>query len=375
MNKKNVVFVTEIKALSNKEATSTHIMSYNLLKGFKDNECKITLIAIYTGDDEQSEEIKKYYASITDRVFCVKSRIGNNLSKYSQLIKMFYYTFLSKKHKKDIPSEIDLNDSILISHNPSIESICLCKYLKNKCSKYVQYWSDPIAISGILPEDLSIKRVAHKVIEKKCLSYADKIIYGTKVLLDAQKTIYKKYANKMDYIDISYIEKNKTTTTKPNNRFLYAGNYYSSIRNIYPLYQAFNDFKLGELTIYGSSDLQLSSTECVKVNGRISLDQLTEIENEYYNIVCVGNVNCLQIPGKIFYDMNKNKNILVVLDGKYKEEIKSYLDSYNRFITCYNTAEAIKEAIQQLEKNKLNNEYALENYSPKMIIKTFFDKI
>ena len=68
---KNIIFVTEIKALSNKEATSTHIMSYNLLKGFHDNNCNVSLIAIYSGEDDQIDEIKKSYSHVANNIICL----------------------------------------------------------------------------------------------------------------------------------------------------------------------------------------------------------------------------------------------------------------------------------------------------------------
>ena len=372
---KNIIFVTEIKALSNKEATSTHIMSYNLLKGFHDNNCNVSLIAIYSGEDDQIDEIKKSYSHVANNIICVKSKLGHNVNKYKQILKMLYLTYFSKGYKKVISGNLNLEDSVLISHNPSIESIFICKYLKSKCVKYIQYWSDPIAISGIYPKNLNYKRVIHKVVENKCLSYADLIIYGTKVLFDAQKEIYKKYQNKMDYINISYTEKSNTQDANKNNNFIYAGNYYSNIRNIKPLYQAFNEEEIGRLVVYGKSDLKLQSTKNVEIHERISPDQLKEIEKEYNNIVCITNINCLQIPGKIFYDMSDKKNILVILDGEYKEEIKSYLDTYKRFITCYNTEEDIKTAILSLKESQFSSEYAIENFSPKQIVKTLLEKI
>ena len=69
-------------------------------------------------------------------------------------------------------------NTILISHSPSAESILLCKEIKKKYSsiKFIEYWSDPIALSGIYPENFNIKRYPLYFIEKHLLKYADKIV-------------------------------------------------------------------------------------------------------------------------------------------------------------------------------------------------------
>ena len=58
-----------------------------------------------------------------------------------------------------------------------------------------------------------------------------------------------------------------------------------------------------------------------------------------------------QGPGKTFYRMNTNQNILVIADGSHREELKTYLSRYNRFLICNNDKDDIKVAVQKLMKS------------------------
>ena len=69
-------------------------------------------------------------------------------------------------------------------------------------------------------------------------------------------------------------------------------------------------------------------------------------------IISIGNLHGNQIPGKIYYAASTNKSILVTIDGDNKEEMKKYLESFNRFICCDNNKEAISEALNKLKNNR-----------------------
>lgn len=374
MEQKNIIFVTELKALNNVKATSTHIMTYNLLEGLKSNKCKIQLVAFYEGDDNQNEEIKNYYSKVVDKVFCIKSVLGKNKGKYSFLFKLLKGVLFYKKYKKYIPTDFKISkDTILIAHAPSLESIFFSNVIAKKCIKYVQYWSDPVALSGINIEDYNIKRSVHKFIEARCLKLADIIVYGTEPLYEMQSRLFKRFASKMCYIDVSYCDKERDDTQK-NGKYIYAGNYYASIRNIKPLYNAFKKCKSNFLDIYGASDVQLESTPNIKVFGRVSPEELEYKQNEYSVEVCLLNSRCTQIPGKIFYSMNHDKKILIILDGKHGKDIGKYLQKYNRFLLCENNEDDIINVLNN-DYNYPTYDYALDRFSPENVAKDFLNKI
>ena len=67
-------------------------------------------------------------------------------------------------------------------------------------------------------------------------------------------------------------------------------------------------------------------------------------------LVCLLNKDCIQIPGKIFYNTNSNKPILIILDGPYKEEMQEYLEDFQRFEFCENNEESIRKAVAKIQK-------------------------
>ena len=60
------------------------------------------------------------------------------------------------------------------------------------------------------------------------------------------------------------------------------------------------------------------------------------------------------IPGKITYKASTNKHILVALEEDNYEAMRAYLESYNRYVLCRNTAESISEALEELKTKKAN---------------------
>ena len=371
---KEIVFVSEIRS-PNINSTSTHLMTESILTGFKENNLKVTFLAICECESDKNI-IENYYSKIVDRIIILPSFYSKKPGKYTKLFSMLNINFFNYKYKKilcDLCTDIPVPD-IIVSHTPSYEAVCYAKTLKYFYPKapYYQYWSDPMALSGILPDNYSLKRFPFYYLESKAYKYADQIIFGTKTLYYFNSVLYKKHINKMRYVDVPYLDKADIASkiTRPQNEFIYAGNYYSSIRNILPLYNAFN--KLGNnfhLTIFGDSDLALDNTENVTVNNRISAKELENIEQSFKNSVCLLNHSCIQIPGKTFYQIDTDQNIIVITDGAYKSEIIDYLNSYGRFIICDNNEISIANA---LVKTSQHTEYRCpqeikEKYSPKNV--------
>lgn len=121
------------------------------------------------------------------------------------------------------------------------EAIFICRELlrRNRALKYIQYWSDPIALSGIMPEQFGFKRKPFYLLEKYAFGLADEIVFGTETLLEMNAVLYPKYKFKMRFVDIAYLHGENSAISRKNNMFIYAGNYYGAIRNIKPLYEAF----------------------------------------------------------------------------------------------------------------------------------------
>lgn len=369
-NKKVIYFISVIRPLY-KNVTSTYIMTSSLLKGLKENNAYVVFFAICEHKEEM-QEVKEYFSNYADTVIPLPSAFGYNLSKYSQLSKLIFRSafigFYDKAIKKYMV-EFIIEPDLIISHSPSFESICYSRILKKKYKdvEYYQYWSDPMALSGITPDKIDFKRSPFRFVESNAIKYADKIVYGTKTLMSFQKKLYHKHSQKMFYIDIPYVEKEDSSQEILSCSILYAGNYHKNIRNIEPLIEAVESMEGYRLDIYGDGEIKDRPLHNTHVHGRISSEELSGIEGKYEYLVCVLNHSCIQIPGKIFYDMARKVKIIVLADGKYKEELCSYLRQYDRFVVCNNTSSEIKERIISASSSEVDYEIIKKKFSPKKI--------
>ena len=353
--------------------TSTQIMTLNLLQGLGKIGMHITFVAI-VDDEKSSGNIIKCYSVYADNIIIIKSRIGDvKHYKYIQLWMNFRGLTQSSLYKKDVEKISVEDDDIIISHSPTLEAIPIADELKkkNKKVRYIQYWSDPYALSGITPEAFNLKRIPFYFLEKYALSKSSEIVYGTKTLCDIQKKLYNTQAQKMRYIDVSYCENELIEKqASSNNLFGYSGNYFSDIRNIMPLYNAFKDMTDEKLLIIGSGDVCIQNTGNIQILKRVPQTEIVKYENKMDILICILNTNCIQIPGKIFYNTNSNKPILVILDGPYKNEIKEYLISFNRFEFCENEKNSIKAAVKKILSNEEHiNFRGIDRLSPQCIAK------
>ncbi len=346
-----VIFVSEIEALSNK-TTSTHILTENIIYGLKQTGYEVIFIAICE-TPESCDNVKKYYTDIVDELYIFKSRFSLNNSKFSKLFSMLKGVVLRNGYKFPFINKLNSEkETILLSHMPSYEALFVCREVLTHYPnmRYIQYWSDPIALSGIMPEGFNYKRFPFYLLEKYAYKFADEIVFGTETLLNMSAELYPKYKDNMRYVDIAYLHTSSSPSMyKDRYKFIYAGNYYSSIRNIKPLYDAFSELNNKySVDIYGSGDVNLPQTENVKFHNRVSPEELVCIENGYRNTISLLNHSCLQIPGKTFYRTNTDQVILVIADGIHKAELTKYLAKYNRFCICDNNKEDIKRSVEKI---------------------------
>lgn len=361
-----------------KSGTSTQIMVKNLLFGLKQIAENLTFVAI-VDPKANRENIKNYYKNFADDICICESYLNfsDTKGKYSQLIKNFKAVYNSAFYKKSAKDLENTPCDILIAHAPSFESIMFAaELLKLRPSlRYIQYWSDPYALSGIIPKNMGIKRLPFKILEKYLISKADDIVYGTKTLMDGQKLIYPKLADKMRFCDVSYGDENVDCDVKNDLPvFGYLGNYYMFVRNITPLLEAFSDINQAKLLVCGSGDVEIKNTKSIENLGRVPQNDINNIEKTVDVSVCLLNSTCLQIPGKIFYNTNSKKKILVILDGEFKESIHSYLKEFDRFEFCENTKESIKEAVIKICKSPIFDGTISPRLSPQNVCRDIISK-
>ena len=361
----NIVFISEMKDMK-VDASSTQIMTYNLVHGLFEAGYSVTFLAICE-ENCNTDSVIEDFQPITDRVFCLPSAM-NLISKkrrkltvlLTQYIHAINVDWYSEKLKEvHISKPVDC----VLTHLPAIESAYYAKALKKElsASKYIQYWSDPYARSGLTAsEKMPAKRTLLKKLESYLLKQADEIVYGTSLLMETQAKQYPYLAEKMRSCDVSYNVYHGESLREilfENNRLIvgYVGSYRSVHRNADPLYAVFrSNPELGNLILCGNTDIEREDAENIKVIQKCSPSRALGIEEQLDIHVCLLNKTMSQIPGKIFYQTNSGKPILVILDGPDKAQIQSYLMKFDRFEFAENTEADILEALRRIITGRSN---------------------
>lgn len=376
---KRVLFVSNLRK-SDDSMTSTDIMTLNIIKGISGCGVQLDLFILYD-DEKEVKPLKSFYAKFCQKMFYAKRLLHEGQSKYKSIflslfLQMFKNHYFREIKKTQIKSPYD----VIICNKITIDEIIFGKILKKNTNSRLlyEYWSDPMALSGINSEIFKKmpRKWAFRLIEKRAIKNCDKIIYGTKILYLTQKEFYKKEASRMAYIDIAYCESKSDKSDSYNaNSIIYAGNYYSTIRNINELIKAISSQNKYTLDIFGNSDLKFENTHNITFHGRVSKNELDFIKNNYSTEVCILNKNTPQIPGKIFYDMMSKKTIIILADGPMQNEIIEYLSRYKRFLVCKNRDDDILELLSSnLIVDYIPDYSFLEKYfSPMTISKSLID--
>lgn len=257
---------------------------------------------------------------------------------------------------------IDLNKyDIIISAADPKSTHCMANRLikqHNYKGRYIQYWGDPMYLD--ITRDKGLLDGICKFMEKKTLQPASKVVYATPFTLREQKNIYPAMAYKMSYAHqaaVSIVQCTDTTRANRNGKLsmVYCGDYRKETRNILPLYRAVKDLDENvELDIYGTSNLQLTSADNVIIHGQVSREVADKAEQKADILVCICNIKGSQIPGKIYYLTSYNKPIIIITDGDYKEELKSYFNKMKRFIVCDNNEADIVNTIKLINNTRCN---------------------
>ena len=348
MNNHNcIVFVAEMRN-PNTNASSTQIMTSNLLYGFK-SLCKELIFVPVISDESDANDIRNFYSSLCTRIFFLKQKTTFQRNLILRQLSMCKEAYIPGEYV--LPNELSRylqKNTVVVSQSPTIDTILVSKQIKSKYSgiRYIQYWGDPMALSGILFEEYNIKRILLKIIERQVHKYADKIVFGTESLYREQIKLFPEINSSASFCDVAY-NPQSWGEYEGRKKFIcgYFGNYYSSIRNINPLYNAFSQINNCKLVICGSSDLDLKSTDNITVMERIPQSQVEKEEAKTNIEICVLNRVSAQIPGKLFYHTNTDKPIIVILDGPRGSTMRTELEKSNRFIFCDNDEKSIIDTL------------------------------
>ncbi|MBR5767085.1 MAG: hypothetical protein IKX86_00215 [Clostridia bacterium] len=346
-----VFFISELRAPDDPRATSTHIMTYTVLRGIRENGLRTVLFAICE-DPGEAERLSRLSPGLTDVTTVLPSRFGGikKGDALTRLIRMLSTGLRAGFYKKiDVPRFE--KPSIILTHCPSVEAAYYGDELHRLFPgvPYYQFWSDPLAMSGLTPETVGPKRLPFRLAEGRALKHADRIIYGTAPLCACQKKLYPRLASKMFYSDVP-CSAEETDGEKDPRRAVYAGNYYTAFRDIRPLVSAAANDSRFTLDIFGEGDVPDPGVPNVVFHGRVPPGELSELTKTHGISVCVLNSGCVQIPGKVFYEAGSGRRVLVVRDGRnpYSGMICDYLTKYGAFAFCDNDEKSLSDALSAL---------------------------
>lgn len=385
-----ILLVTSSPLEANTSAMISHIA---LLEGFKSLGHEVTIISFKSYSESQLNheyfegvklirlEPNQLYGKLIsgeENKSSIKNVIKKNILKYTRLV--YHRISLFDNYKKAIGNlenfKLNENYDLMISCSDPKSSHLLGQRIfnenKSKIKSWVQHWGDPMAIDISRKSRLPIKYVARQ--EKKILEKADHIVYVSPFTCEKQIELFPSLKDKINFIPLAYRnEKNykyNNLQEKDKITFGYYGSSNSKIRDILPLYKAFENVPNETLKIIGDTDLDLLDCDNVIVqNQRISSKEIEIEESNTDVLIVLGNKIGTQIPGKIFYYAGTNKPILVILESTQKELWK-YLNSLNRFIMCENNESAIKEKILNI-KNEVSEQQLkpLEDFNPSKVAK------
>jgi len=242
-------------------------------------------------------------------------------------------------------------DVVISSSDPKSSHNAVYRLLKKglKYSAWIQYWGDPMTLD--ITNRTLWPKLYIKQLEGRILKGANSIVYVSPFTWKEQKKLFSVYSNKMFFVPTAYMhtkqsQKRPKESSKDNYRIGYFGAYNSNTRNILPLYYTCKNLPNEvSLHIVGGSDIVLEEQSNIKIESRQESSVIEQYETECDLIVCIMNSNGSQIPGKIYHSAATNKPILVIIDGEYADDIKSYLEGFDRFIFSKNNEADIRNAI------------------------------
>lgn len=286
-----------------------------------------------------------FQSSIKARIVKCGKAIYRKLSIYN------YTYFYLKQITADVVKQKEY-DIVISTSDPvtSHKAVKILRKLGISYGKWIQHWGDPLAA------DINKKsiwpRFILKYIEKSILKYSDKIVYLSPLTANNAKKSFLNCKEKITFIPpASEFDTIFKISNDNNVKVAYCGIYYSSIRNILPLYETISNSDFFSLKIAGSSDISLKENNRVEILGQISHPDAIRIEESADVIACLLNKSGTQIPAKAYYYAATNKPILIIYEDDNYEVIE-YLKSYNRFCFAHNDVCDIKRALVEIQKNK-----------------------
>lgn len=344
-----------------RQITSNTMMYSTIFNGLKRCGYHIDIVLL------TNETVYKYFDSNFRSYFneikfipIKKHRLFSNSSKFD-VIYSFWLNFIKDRiirpyKLKSLNGIVDSTYDLIISFCPPALSALFAMDFINinglNDVRYIQYWSDPLSLGRCNSvEDMPKYRILHYLLEKEAFKGVDEIIYCYPLLCEMQQQLHKRYAHKMRWVDVAYMER-EILTSKHNNKEItlgFFGAYQSRVRNILPFLETLKFFPSLKFIIRGDTDLQIDSVDYPNLDiefGRQPADLIASIESNCDILVSLGGLSGINHPaGKTMYYANYDKPIIYIGDGVHVELFNSYLKEFGRYIICENNVDSIYSGI------------------------------
>ena len=376
-----VIMLTPIDGLS-----STILRALALVKGLVVNGYSVEILTTKRNDATVINNVDQYeflnhvkitYANSNSVYNSIISVKGNSKLRAMNVLRNIYHALSPFDHTMSIARNVNISSLktrkckyIISVSDPKSVHVAAKRLIKQGLiyEKWIQYWGDPLATditkTGIYP------KFVYKELERRLFNKSDLIFYTSPFTLREQKQSFRIYSDRMRYIPTAYIEEKVYPEHEGGFTIGYYGAYYSSVRNIKPLYDACLEDDQIQLNIVGDSDLQLKKAQNIEIYPR---GDISKFERETDLYVCVLNSSGNQIPGKLYHYAGTNKPILVLLDGDNMKEFQSFFERYKRYIFCKNNKDDIRKMISHIRASK--QEYApCKKMSCEYIVKVMLEE-
>ena len=303
-----------------------------------------------------------------------KQKIVSFLYKAFKKMDVFGYSLVYLKYTKNIKKIVrELEADILITFSDPMTAHMIGKYCKKYVKEqYIQQWGDPLALDTIAK--IAQPRWFRKIIEKNLIKKADRICYVSPFTLREQKSFYKRYADRMIFLPTPCVKyKNSVRNANSKIKLGYFGSYNLLARDLRNLYNAVKECDWCELYLVGDSDLELNPCTNIFLEKRVKQEQIEKYVDEVDILVCVMNSKGNQIPGKFYHYAGSYKEVLVIQDGEYGEEIREFFAQYNRYTFTVNSVEAIVETLVMYRNQGITERKPLADFDAKVIAQKLID--
>lgn len=248
---------------------------------------------------------------------------------------------------------------VITSHEPWVDSL-LGLYIKKKypALTWIADFGDPY----VAPYTPRHKLWLEKKVEALIYRNADALIFTNKNILEHLKEKYPFLKNKHTAIieqGFSFDSSNRGSEERKNNVFtlIYTGTFYKKVRDPSALIEglALLDFPF-KFLLAGRNESFLKDFKVLgdrfEFLGLVDHFSALTLQRQSDVLVHIGNINSIQIPGKVFEYLGAKRPILCIVNNP-QDLTGDMIMRLNRGLSCRNEPHSIKDAIYILYQHFL----------------------